>query len=497
MGLQAVIVEIEVEVEPGLRSFEIIGLPDEAVREASKRVASALKSAGFQSPGQMNRKITVNLAPADIKKQGSFFDLAIALGFLAASGQLALANQRMLAVGELSLDGLVRPVPGILAIAQSATAKKFTLLLAPKENHYETALIEGLEVIGVRDLAQAVAILKKEVPADSFEASLAFVDGSSEFDLYDIKGQDMAKRSLEIAGAGGHHLFMLGPPGAGKSILAKIFPSLLPGLTPMEGREVATVLSSLEPLSHFLRDGQLALSRPFRAPHHSASAQAILGGGAPIKPGEITLAHRGILFLDEFPEFRRDVLEGLRQPLESREIIVTRSHQRVTFPAQFQLIGAANPCPCGYKNDERQACVCTPGALNRYERKLSGPLMDRVDMFIWVPRLSAKEILQEGAGKERSAMVRARVDAARRVQYRRFSASKLNADMTLREVKVYCAIDETLKTFLAQAIERFNLSMRAYHKILKVSRTIADLAGAAVIRQEHIAQALQYRKPVS
>lgn len=488
-------VEIEVEVEPGLRSFHIIGLPDEAVRESSKRVTSALKASGFQSPGQMNKRVTVNLAPADIKKQGSFFDVAIALGFLVASGQLKPIDKKILVVGELSLNGALRPVPGVLAICHMAQAKRFEGVMLPLENRYEASLLPLFCSWGVDHLGAAVASLEQEVTDSPEPYTITFAQGSSEFDLHDIKGQESVKHALEIAAAGGHHLFMIGPPGAGKSILAKIFPSLLPPLDNQEGVEVATVLSSLEPLSSLLIERTLYLTRPFRAPHHTASAQSILGGGTPIKPGEITLAHRGILFLDEFPEFRRDVLEGLRQPMENKEIVITRSNQRFTFPAQFQLIGAANPCPCGFKNDERQPCVCTPGSLNRYERKLSGPLMDRVDMFTWVPRLSAKEILQEGAGRESSVSVRQRVEQARAAQYKRLGSGRKNADMSLKEVKEYCPVDSDSQAFLAQAIERFNLSMRSYHKVLKVARTIADIAATPAIHMEHIAHALQYRKP--
>lgn len=497
VGLQAILVEIEVEVEPGLRTFTIIGLPDEAVREAENRVSSALKAAGFQAPSQMNKKITVNLAPADVKKQGAYFDVAIALGFLRASGQLSPPFAPALYVGELSLDGHIRPVTGILSVAMLAKEYRFEKIVLPEGNRYEAALIKDVRCVIAGRLLDALELeaLPKDSPAKPVSSPIVFAPGISEYDMSDIKGQEVSKYALEIAAAGGHHLFMIGPPGTGKSILAKAFPSLLPPLDNTEGMEVARVASSLEPLAHFVKNDQLSLARPFRAPHHGASAQSILGGGSPLKPGEITLAHRGILFLDEFPEFRRDVLEGLRQPLEDACITVTRSNQRLNFPAQFQLLAAANPCPCGFRNDERQPCACTPGTLGRYERKLSGPIMDRMDMFIWVPRLEAKEIFQESSGQESSAAIRERVTKARDLQYQRFGRPKTNAQMSVQEVKKFCIIDKESIAFLALAIDRFNLSMRAYHKILKVARTIADMSSESTINQDHVAQALRYRRP--
>jgi len=491
------VVEIEVEVEPGLRSFQIIGLPDEAVREAANRVSSALKRAGFEGPDQMNKKVTVNLAPADVKKQGSFFDLAIAVGFLFASSQLRNNAGDVLFVGELSLDGRVRAVPGALGIAQAAKRKRFSRIVIPCQNLPEAGLVKGIEAIAVTTLSELALYIKGEIslPLRSGTApSITFGQAESEYDFADISGQDVAKRALEVAAAGGHHVLMIGPPGAGKSILAKAFPSLLPPLDPEEGLEVASVLSSQEPLGDHDLTSSFTIRRPFRCPHHTASAQAILGGGFPIKPGEITLAHRGVLFLDELPEFHRDVLEALRQPLEDKVVRIARSRQRFTFPAQFQLIGAANPCPCGFNNDPVQPCICTPGALSRYERKLSGPLIDRIDIFLTIPRLSKEEILQGGAGKENSETVRLRVVKARSLQRARFGGGATNAQMSVAQVKKLDPLDREILSFLGAAIDRLNLSMRGYHKVLKVSRTIADLAGSRAIALNHIAEALQYRK---
>lgn len=491
-GLSAKIVEIEVEIVPGLRAFHIIGLADEAVREAAERVNSAVRCAGFQSPSQMNKKITINLAPADIKKQGSFFDVAIATGFLIASGQISLPVPNVLFVGELTLGGYIRPVPGLLGIGVLAKEKAFSDIIIPEGNAQEASLLSGITVRRVNALRE-IPHLFEEGNAYLPLPPAIFSEGESEYDVQDIKGQEYAKRALEIAAAGGHHVFMVGPPGAGKSILAKTFPSFLPPLTLEEGLEVATILSSIQPLT-VKPDASFILSRPFRSPHHTASAQAVLGGGTPIKPGEITLSHKGVLFLDEFPEFRRDVLEGLRQPLEEKVVKIARSNERFCWPANFQLIAASNPCPCGFKDDPKEPCICSPGSLNRYQRKFSGPLMDRIDIAITMPRLSKEEILREGAGKEASGAIRERVKKVHAIAAKRFRGSRANSEMTLKEMKKFAAINEECKTFIGKAIESLNLSMRAYHKILKIGRTIADLDESEGIRKKHLMEALQYNR---
>lgn len=502
-GLEAKIIEVEVEIEPGLRAFHIIGLPDESIKEAAKRVSLALRHSGFRAPQQMNKRITVNLAPADLKKQGSFFDVAIAVGFLAASDQLHSLPAKTLFIGELSLEGRVRPAPGVLGIIRYALRKGFSRVFLPYDNMPEASLVSGIHITGVRSLGEIPALLREESEENTPFRVVMGKEVQSEYDFADIKGQAYVKRGLEIGAAGKHHLFMVGPPGAGKSILAKSFPSLLPQLNEEEGLEVAAILSFHEPLFSSaaitpkqspLQEEVYTLSRPFRSPHHTASPQAVLGGGTAIKPGEITLAHRGVLFLDEFPEFRRDVLEGLRQPLEDKVIKIARSNDRITFPANFQLLGASNPCPCGFKDDPRELCVCSPGSLNRYQRKLSGPLMDRVDMFIFVPRLSKEEMLKEGGGEETSLAVRKRVEKARAIQEKRFHKAKTNAEISVPEIKLYARLDRSEKAFLGKAIDRFNLSMRAYHKVLKVSRTIADIEESEDIKEKHIGEALQYRR---
>ncbi|MBI3273521.1 MAG: YifB family Mg chelatase-like AAA ATPase [Candidatus Colwellbacteria bacterium] len=497
-GLEAKLVDIEVDIEPGIRSFHIIGLPDEAVKEAGKRVSLALKRSGFKAPHQMNKKVTVNLAPADLKKQGSFFDAAIAVGFLVASLQIPPPLQKTLFIGELSLKGELRPVPGALGIGLFAKKHGIPLLVMPRKNAIEASLVDGITPLGLSRLSEVAEadFLKKLPRVRTKNPAVIFSEGEAEYDFSDIHGQNLAKRALEIAGAGAHHLFMVGPPGAGKSILARSFPSLLPILGHEEGLEVATILSAFGGLFSEYSSGSVILKRPFRSPHHTASAQAILGGGSPVKPGEITLAHQGVLFLDEWPEFRRDVLEGLRQPLEDSFVKIARSNERFTFPARFQLVGASNPCPCGFKDDPLQACICTPGALNRYERKLSGPLMDRIDLFVSVPRLTKEEILLQGKGGDSSFAVRERVAQAQHIQQKRFGKAKTNGGMTLKEVKIHCAPGKEGMAFLSRAIESFRLSMRGYHKVLKVARTIADLEGSEHIKQKHIAEALQYRKTI-
>lgn len=492
-GLGATITEVEVEVEPGLRAFHLIGLPDEAVREALRRVGSALRHAGFQSPYQMNKKVVVNLAPADVKKQGSFFDVAIAVGFLAASSQIPLPDKHILFIGELSLEGTLRAVPGTLGIATTAKKKGFLHIAAPLGNTVEVNLVSGMTLLAASTLSELISLLSKPIATPAQKGVVRFLAARGEYDFADIKGQGMAKRALEIAAAGNHHLFMVGPPGAGKSILAKALPSLLPPLSPDEGIEVATIQSALEPLAKDGR-GEIILRRPFRSPHHSASAQAILGGGSPVTPGEITLAHRGVLLLDEFPEFHRDVLEGLRQPLEDRVVRIARSNHRFTFPACFQLVGTANPCPCGFKDDPKEVCTCTQGAINRYQRKLSGPLMDRIDLFVNVPRLSKEEILSEGVGSKDASLISQRIERARQAEQKRLGTLKTNVDMSVADIKLFCPIDTTSRSLLSQAIERFNLSMRSYHKLLKVARTIADLDASEKIASNHILEALQYRK---
>ena len=513
-GIEGKLVEVEVEVESGLRSFTIVGLPDEAVKEAAKRVSLALANAGFVSPDHINKKVTVNLAPADSKKQGSYFDLAIAIGFLVASSQILPALPTDLFLGELSLEGNMRPVRGTLALALGAKRLGYTRVFLPYENNAETRWTNGIAVYPVRHLRDAVGLLRlseaefrayrqeepreekatgKIVACDHCGSELPGAEGEG-YDFSEIRGQQFAKRALEIAAAGGHHSLFVGPPGAGKSILAKAFPSILPSLSQEERMEIGTILSVMGLLEQ--KTGA-DIWRQFRSPHHSASASAILGGGNPVRPGEITLAHQGVLFLDEFPEFHRDVLEALRQPLEDKTIHVARSAGSFRFPANFQLVAAANPCPCGFKDDAAFPCTCTPGQLSRYQRKFSGPLIDRIDLWVSVPRLTKEEMLDKKRSGECSCVIRERVSRARDIQRARLSQTRSNSGMTLKEIGRFCALDEESEKLLGRAIERLALSPRSYHKILKVARTIADLAASESITTTHLAEALQYRRQTS
>ncbi len=497
-GLEGKRVEVEVQIESGLRSFTIVGLPDEAIREAVNRVSLALRNSGFISPSQLNKKVTVNLAPADVKKQGSYFDLAIAIGFLTASAQIPKPEPADIFFGELSLDGRVLGVRGALALIASAHRQGFTRIFFSSQNAREGILVRKIEQFSQERLGNIVELLRSPQKAKEHLRISQELESAPKiksipldvgyYDFSEINGQETAKRALEIAAAGGHHALLMGPPGAGKSILARAFTSLLPELTPKEAIEVGIILSITGSLESPL------IAKQFRAPHHTASAQALLGGGNPIRPGEITLAHKGVLFLDEFPEFHRDALEALRQPLESRVINVARSSGNFTFPAAFQLIAAANPCPCGFKDDTVFACICTPGQLSRYNRKLSGPLTDRIDLWAHVPRLTKEELLSKGKSAESSSHVHDRVQKAREIQRQRFGDYSVNSAMTLSEIKKFCVIDDATQEILGKAIEQFGLSARGYHKILKVSRTIADLGKSEDIKREHVLEALQYRK---
>lgn len=518
-GIEGKLVEVEVEVEPGLRSFIIVGLPDEAVKEAARRVSLALSNSGFISPDHINKKVTINLAPADSKKQGSYFDLAIAIGFLVASSQLPPVLGSDIFLGELSFEGRLRAVRGTFALALTAQEHGYKRIFLPYENNIEACWTKGIEIYAfryIRDVARFLRFPQEAYAVEKEESSngqdrrnertrrlqstcekcgsAIFAAAEESYDFSEIRGQEFAKRALEIAAAGGHHLLLTGPPGAGKSILAKALPSILPPLSEEESMEVGRILSVL---GFFDSSSASEIHRQFRFPHHSASASAILGGGNPVHPGEITLAHQGVLFLDEFPEFRRDVLEALRQPLEDKVIQVARSAGSFRFPANFQLIAAANPCPCGFKDDSAFPCTCTPGQLSRYQRKFSGPLVDRIDLWVPVPRLTKDEILDKTRKGECSCIMRKRVSRARDVQRARLGKARSNSSLTLKEIARFCSLEQGSETLLGRAIETFALSPRSCHKILKVARTIADLQGDEAIMPSHLAEALQYRKQIS
>jgi magnesium chelatase family protein len=488
-GLTADLVTVEVHLAPGLPGLSIVGLPEAAVREARDRVRAAIVNCGYQFP---NRRITVNLAPADLPKEGGRFDLPIALGVLAASSQIPSAILDGLEVlGELSLTGEVRPIRGALSAAIKC-AKSGRRLLVPAANAPEALLAKSCEVLISHHLGATCQQLHagsippttpSQMPAEQREQP----------DLADVRGQHQARRALEIAAAGAHSLLMAGPPGSGKSMLATRLPGILPPLTEDESIEVAAVASVS--LSGF--DPRDWARRPYRAPHHTASGVALVGGGANPRPGEITLAHRGVLFLDELPEFDRRVLEVLREPLESGQITISRAAQQVDFPARFQLVAAMNPCPCGYLGDSAGRCRCTPDQVARYRGRLSGPLLDRIDLQLFVPRLDVAELTGNGAQQgasvaEPSAAVRERVVRARAVQSAR--AGKANALLAPTELDRDCALDDAARQLLAKALARLNLSARAYHRILKVARTIADLAGAKAVAAVHMAEAVRYRQ---
>ena len=488
-GVSGYEVRAECDLSAGLPAFEIVGLPDAAVKEARDRVRAAVKNCGFTFPVS---RITVNLAPADRKKGGTMYDLPILVGVLAAGGQLKPPEPGSAFVGELSLSGRLRPVPGMLPMALAARAAGITSLYVPAPSAAEATLAGGLTVYPVEDVTQLAAHLRGEVPLSPAQVWTPGAEELDSPDFADVKGQDNAKRALEIAAAGGHNLAMVGPPGSGKSMLARRLPSILPDLSRREAMEATAVHSVLG-----LTDAQhpLLLKRPFRAPHHSISATGMAGGGSPIpRPGEISLAHNGVLFLDELPEFHKDVLETLRQPLEEGQVVISRAAGSEKFPARFMLVCAMNPCKCGWYGYGSR-CRCTHQAVEKYLGKLSGPLLDRIDLYVEVPPLEFEELSRRSQG-ESSAAIKARVDAARAIQAARFGPDgpACNAQMGPRELAEFCALDGAASALIQGAFDRLGLTARSYDRILRVARTIADLDGAAGIGVDHLAEAIQYRE---
>ena len=480
LGLDAPLIEVEVHISQGLPSLTMVGLAEAAVRESKDRVRSAIINSGFNFP---TKRLTINLAPADLPKDGARLDLAIALGILIASGQLPEQSAAQLEfIGELALDGQLRPTTGTLSIAIACQQAGHQLIL-PCENAAEAAKLEDFQVFAARNLSEVCAHLSAEQPLTAYHAEHRAEPITPVLDLADVKGQLRPRRALEIAAAGGHSLLFKGPPGTGKTLLASRLAGILPPLSMQENLQVARIYSVANVKHHF---GE----RPFRAPHHTASAIALVGGGSQPKPGEITLAHLGVLFLDELPEFDRKVLEVLRQPIESKEIVISRASRQMTFPANFQLIAAMNPCPCGYAFHQDQRCQCSATAIQRYQNRISGPLLDRIDLHVDVPPLAATE-LQSSAATENSATVRARVIQAYNQQIQR--QNSLNAALSPKQLEQHAQLQPQAQHILTLAQQRLNLSARAYHRVLRVARTIADLSLRDNIENQHITEALSYR----
>jgi magnesium chelatase family protein len=492
-GISAVVVTIEVDITKGSHFF-LVGLPDVAVRESQKRITSAMRAGGYRLP---ERDITVNMAPAGIRKEGPSYDLPIAVGIMASLGEIdARRLGGLMIVGELSLDGSLLPVRGALSIALKAKEEGFKGLILPRRNAREAAAVEGLAVYGMENLREVAEFIdgKRQAEPATVNAQAEFYAGreSFEYDFSDIRGQDGVKRALEVAAGGGHNLLMSGPPGSGKSMLAKRIPSILPPLGIEESLETTRIHSVAGKRDH---DASLMTQRPFRSPHHTISDVAMVGGGTWPQPGEISLAHNGVLFLDELPEFSRNVLEVMRQPLEDRRITISRARFTVDYPAGFMLVAAMNPCPCGYYNHPERSCSCPPGAVHKYMNRISGPLLDRIDIQIEIVPVPFEKISERGTS-EPSEAVRRRVIAARAIQKERFKDSAgvyCNAQMTLRQLYEYVELDEVSLGRLRTAMQRLNLSARAYDRILKVSRTIADLEGSARVEAYHLSEAINYR----
>ncbi|MCE9548898.1 YifB family Mg chelatase-like AAA ATPase [Candidatus Nomurabacteria bacterium] len=500
--LSGQIVTIEVDLSRGLHSFSVVGLPDKAVDESKDRVSGAIKNSGFKSPKAQNQKIIVSLSPADLKKEGPFFDLAIALSYMLAAGEIKFSGENRIFLGELGLDGTLRRIRGALPLVEAAKKAGYEEIYLPKENAVEAALVEGIKIFGAGSLKEVIEHIDelndgKKIKVQP-KTEIIYEREKKETDFSDIKGQEGAKRGLEIAAAGGHNIAMYGPPGTGKTMLARAFSGLLPDLSLEEVLEITGIHSVAGAVQ-----GELVCFPPFRAPHHTSSYVSLIGGGTYPKPGEVTLAHKGVLFLDEFPEFEKRVIESLRQPLEDNIVSISRARGSAVFPSNFILVAAMNPCPCGNTGNKQKACICKPSDLDRYKRKLSGPIVDRVDLWVSVANVDYKKLGEEDSSKggEQSKKIKERVKKAREIQKTRFKKLgrniSTNSDMNVKDLSAIVKLDKVVRDILDDSAERLGLSARAYHRVIKIARTIADLDGSEDVKESHILESLQYRPKVN